>query len=716
MTRHFFKGVGVFLLAGTLALTGCSAEDGAAGPQGPEGPAGPVGPVGADGQAPLTAETCALCHGTSQLADSAAGHDAVAAAALAQGSISVTSVTVDTSTAVRKPVVRFTLKDDKGQPVAGYTRFRFTVAKLVPAAGGEPDKWVAYVNNSSSKPTSEYSYGTSTPKGTITEVGGGVYEYTFATNLAAVTAPVAVAYDGSLPHRVGIQTAESAYTDTSGVQLLKVPANGYADFTEASPTPTATARDIATTAGCNECHGKLTIHGRRTLIPYCVTCHNKAGQDSGGTALDMTTMVHRIHAAAVVKNPYALGGHDYSHVGYPQDVRDCTTCHMGANADVWKTKPSAHACTSCHDDVVFAGTTPGANQVAHPSNIAATANCSSCHNPDSITASHARVDQLEAAKLGYEIVEITNTAPGEFPVVKFKAFNPSDSTAYDIKTHAYFTQPNGASSLGVLIGWSNADYRNVGTNANYGQVVNINALTAAVANGDGTFTVTSTVAVPADAKGSGTVAIQGHPATVVNGVSVRIPVKNVSKAFKITDASPVARRVVVKMDKCNACHGNLSLHGSNRTGDIDTCAMCHNGEATDRSKRPATGATADGKVEESIDFKTMIHAIHGNQERAAGIVVYGYGNSVNDFSHVAYPSVLANCKACHEPGTYAETKSTTGVTVGTGADAADVTDNLRTTKQAAVCSSCHQNALVKSHLQQNGGAFGATQAQIDSVQ
>jgi OmcA/MtrC family decaheme c-type cytochrome len=651
------------------------------------------------------------------VADSAAGHDAVAAAALAQGSISVNSVTVDTSTAVRKPVIRFTLKDDKGQAVAGYTRFRFTVAKLVPADGGEPDKWVAYVNNSSKKPTSEYSYGTSTPKGTIVEVGGGVYEYTFATDLAAVTTPVTVAYDGSLPHRIGIQTGDSTFTNPATGATVVVASNGFADFTPDVAAPLlATSRDIATTAGCNACHGKLTIHGRRTLIPFCVTCHNKGGQDSGGSAMDMTVMVHRIHGAAVVKNPYSLGGHDYSHVGYPQDVRDCTTCHTGANADVWKTKPSAHACTSCHDDLVFAGTTPGANQVAHPFSVAATANCASCHSATGITSAHARVDQLEAAKIRYEIIEITNTAPGEFPVVKFKVVNPADSTPYDIKTHAYFTQPNGASSLGVLIGWSNADYRNVGTNANYGQVVNINALTAAVANGDGTFTVTSTVAVPADATGSGTVAIQGHPAAVVDGASVRIPVKNVSKAFKITDTSPAARRSVVSIDKCNACHGNLSLHGSNRTGDITTCTMCHNGEATDRSKRPATGTTADGKVEESIDFKTMIHAIHGNQERAAGIVVYGYGSSVNDFSHVAYPNVLANCQACHVAGTYAETKSTTGVTVGTGADAVDVTDNLRTTKQAAVCSSCHQNALVKSHMQQNGGAFGATQAQIDSVE
>ena len=62
MTRHFLKGVGVFLLAGTLALTGCSAEDGAAGPAGQDGTNGTNGTNGTDVTRTATLESCAGCH------------------------------------------------------------------------------------------------------------------------------------------------------------------------------------------------------------------------------------------------------------------------------------------------------------------------------------------------------------------------------------------------------------------------------------------------------------------------------------------------------------------------------------------------------------------------------------------------------------------------------------------------------------------------------
>jgi formate-dependent nitrite reductase cytochrome c552 subunit len=44
-------------------------------------------------------------------------------------------------------------------------------------------------------------------------------------------------------------------------------------------------------------------------------------------------------------------------------------------------------------------------------------------------------------------------------------------------------------------------------------------------------------------------------------------------------------------------------------------------------------------------------------------------------------------------------------------------DNLRTSPTAAVCSSCHDSAVAKTHMQDsfNRGIFSATQAQIDSA-
>ena len=52
---------------------------------------------------------------------------------------------------------------------------------------------------------------------------------------------------------------------------------------------------------------------------------------------------------------------------YPQDIRNCTSCHDGSSTvsrttktkdgDNWKTKPSALACGGCHDGINFATAT-----------------------------------------------------------------------------------------------------------------------------------------------------------------------------------------------------------------------------------------------------------------------------------------------------------------------------------------------------------------------
>ena len=59
----------------------------------------------------------------------------------------------------------------------------------------------------------------------------------------------------------------------------------------------------------------------------------------------------------------------------------------------------------------------------------------------------------------------------------------------------------------------------------------------------------------------------------------------------------------------------------------------------------------DGKLEEAIDFRTMIHGIHAGQAsnggfRAKGITIYGFSGA-NDFSTVVFPGKLNDCTACH---------------------------------------------------------------------
>jgi OmcA/MtrC family decaheme c-type cytochrome len=142
-----------------------------------------------------------------------------------------------------------------------------------------------------------------------------------------------------------------------------------------------------------------------------------------------------------------------------------------------------------------------------------------------------------------------------------------------------------------------------------------------------------------------------------------------------------------------------------------------------------TGGT-DGKPEESIDLKTMIHAIHAGESdkggfRTKGITIYGFGGSVNDFSGVVFPGKLNDCSTCHAGTSYQLTgvwavPTASGImatTFSTGASTTDPSDNLRITPTAAVCSSCHDSAQAKTHMQNavNGGNFSATQAAIKAA-
>jgi OmcA/MtrC family decaheme c-type cytochrome len=189
-----------------------------------------------------------------------------------------------------------------------------------------------------------------------------------------------------------------------------------------------------------------------------------------------------------------------------------------------------------------------------------------------------------------------------------------------------------------------------------------------------------------------------------------VPATSAVAYFGIEDPADVTpRRQKVDIERCDNCHGLLSLHGGNRNDNPQVCVTCHNANATDINRRPADPAdAADGKVEESIDFKYMIHKIH-----AADIVVYGFGGSVNDFRDVEYPQRLSNCTACHTDDGFYPVAADSGVlatTIDTGASRADPLDDVNITPNAAACSSCHTSGGVAAHMEIFGGSFDACQA------
>jgi OmcA/MtrC family decaheme c-type cytochrome len=134
----------------------------------------------------------------------------------------------------------------------------------------------------------------------------------------------------------------------------------------------------------------------------------------------------------------------------------------------------------------------------------------------------------------------------------------------------------------------------------------------------------------------------------------------------VPDGSVVAAtRDVVKTETCNRCHDPLSAHGGARRS-VELCVLCHTPQTTD----PDTGNT--------VDFKVMVHKIHYGEElpsvQAGGkYQIIGFGQSVNDYSTVAFPADARNCTFCHDQSNgAAQTKAFLN-------------------PSRAACGSCHDN-------------------------
>ncbi len=331
----------------------------------------------------------------------------------------------------------------------------------------------------------------------------------------------------------------------------------------------------------------------------------------------------------------------------------------------------------------------------------------------------------------YQIVSVTNTGPGQLPVITFAVKDPASGTSYDIKNHPAFTSTaNGASRLFLQLGWDTRDYTNTGSGSELAPVgagaalpIALNALTTSIPLGDGTFRVTSNRPIPATATGTGVAAIEGHPAgqDAAGAWTLRVPVKSAFRNFAITGTTIAARRKVVDVVKCNKCHGQLTLHGNNRTDEPQVCVICHNPNATDVPYRQP----ADGP-EVSIDFKRMVHSIHSASIRKTPFVVIGFNHSVNDFSKVRFPARLRDCMNCHVDNTFELplTPSALGSTIFTNSVItlpknivnSDPNDDLNITPTAAVCSSCHDDRETRRHMERNGGNFSVLQSAIASGQ
>ncbi len=416
---------------------------------------------------------------------------------------------------------------------------------------------------------------------------------------------------------------------------------------------------------------------------------------------------------------------------YPQDLRNCTTCHQGgSDSDIWEQRQNVQTCfMSCHDTSVLP------SGLEFHATLSATTVCSSCHgNPDvgaqvlDIASIHTVFTEAQSANFQFNIVGTPtyNATTGNLTVI----YNVTDTTAtppakmnLDKTTGDFAWTQGGNSRLFIDVAFPPQEITNEGSGQDAGQPISVDAQTGTLdaTTGDYTLNIPIPAAVTATAV---TVAMEGHPAAQnpATGGIERIPVYCPTVDVNL-DGTPITtplRRDIVQMgamaDKCKACHFQLSLHGNNRTDNVRLCVLCHNANATDIERRGGVSAAdaPDGKTQQAIDFKVMIHGIH----QASGITVYGFSGTPNVFDDITFPGILSNCETCHLSGTFGVPLKdlVLDTTTDVGTDPVDPTDNLRTTKTMAVCSSCHTGAQPVSHMLNEGGKQGLTEEQIQNLQ
>ncbi|MHC5012599.1 MAG: OmcA/MtrC family decaheme c-type cytochrome [Planctomycetota bacterium] len=272
------------------------------------------------------------------------------------------------------PVINFTVTTADGVPITGIREIwlddssyvRFTFCKLVPGTNGDPDVWVSYTRDATTN-APDYDTGSD-----LVDNGDGTYVFTYNTDVATVPG---VPYEPTLTHRAAGQIgSRSEPLEAQNLWFDFVPAGGALPDT----------RYIAVVDSCNECHDELIFHGRRYLVEYCVTCHNPDLSSGEG---NFPFMIHRLHSGGMFD--VLRGGRDFSHVTYPQNLRNCRKCHNGADAatpqgDNWKMLPNIVACDGCHNNF-STGTHTGGMQTDNTG-------CAGCHPPSAIEDFHTTPD------------------------------------------------------------------------------------------------------------------------------------------------------------------------------------------------------------------------------------------------------------------------------------------------------------------------------------
>jgi OmcA/MtrC family decaheme c-type cytochrome len=627
--------------------------------------------------------------------------------------LTLLDVTVASDRTVR---VHFSLQDSRRQflPPSETDILGFSASEVVLTSAGRPDRYRAFTVCPASAPHADVQQscmdnavrGTTIATSRLSDRGDGTWDYQLAAPLPSTYDPTHTLSIASQARRQGIFASDPASI-----------ANTVLDVVPAGGTPVR-VMPVSQASGCNNCHGQLSAHGgSRTDVRLCVRCHTAELTDPDtGTSLDFRTMIHKIHRgedlpSVVAGTPFRAVGFngtvfDWSHLRYPQDLRNCNACHNETATDApdaarWATQPTTTVCTSCHDNIFLGTGTPPMGTVAHPGGVSSSTECSTCHResgfigtyPTGVRTAHQVTEQRAMAPtIAATIESVTNGTPGSAPTVNFtltdragtpitNAANPPPATttpsmALNGAVTRVTLNLNGSTSpdyaLFPVLSGSAVGATPTGTLVNMG-------------GGHYQYTFPATAALPMTATGTWAVGIEARRVEFVPASSlaptarlVNHGVLNPVRYFSVDSSTVAPRRQIIEAGRCNGCHQQVTAHGNNRQNP-EYCVLCHNSRGVDN--RPLTNGGP-----QSIEFQAMIHRIHMGANlpsvRAGGRALYwGSATSSADFSTVQFPQSVSNCVACHATGT-------------------------QQAPRTSACTSCHDDPSTLAHAQINTSAGG----------
>lgn len=738
------------LCAAALGLAGCSGDDGSTGPAGPAGPTGPTGPEGPEGppgESVVTTpiETCIVCHAEGSYASAPAAH-------AFDGEVAISNLAFAADG--DDLVLTFNVKVDGANATDFYRIY----------TSGRNNTPVAYTFD---------GVPTATTRGTRT----GIPALTTLANLGSGNYSITVT-DGALAGNL-----RYLFAITNDVNRAFV----WGDY----PTPLAN-HNVVSDQACINCHGANGEVGRFAShyadpvgVQQCVVCH-----DSSTSYEDTWKFAHGIHNSHnfpdgqyVTPAPRA----NVYDVTYPTYMANCSVCHDvdGALPVVNAMPVTGEGCFSCHGgmdspDWDFTGLT------FHNTYTAAT-DCASCHQDggvarftvaqfhNGIVTERAGIiwdgvdtSVIEGAKFAWEITGIVDD--GVNLEISWQAsydgvaVNPCNAT---IGATAPLFHLGAGANLSMLRSYAQGDDFILGQATNAPGQANAVNVTADNTTCAGNVATTTIAVDPVDYE-RGIVALQGKPRVIsVADPTALMAVRAVTpvREWVVGDgAEPlVTRRNVVDTGECLKCHvGSLYQHGGNRVDNVDMCIICHNPASSEQNVRVGFGVEAseayDGKVGESYEMKTMLHAIHSaGTEGAAPYVLYrtrgiyawatdesllanwpGTGSQIvfgsdnvtqtHNFHAPTYPRALNACYACHTSDfdVLPNQAKAMALTVDAGGtEWANQNDDVLKGASAAACMSCHSSSdgFIKGVLNGHASQFGWTpqafpegrQTIIDSV-